>query len=258
MCSLLSEFHDRGDFFSDSGQNSPRSPTQRRDSRPGLRGRRLHRGDSRGGWCNRRATPAAALWTGPGTKADVCELREEASAPMPPMPLMPPEPSPGSPGLDHPRLRPDDDRPGEPRDEPDPDWPDDWPDDDQAGPSWPGMPPPPARGGGGAASRCWPGVVAVVALAAGAGAALIPQGPSAAGSSPPSSAAPSSAAPGGNTGGGVPPGSGGGGGNVQMFVGGTSARGQRHVDATMAAPTTSAPRSRARRASPAGSAASAR
>ena len=143
---------------------------------------------------------------------------------MPPMPLMPPEPSPGSPGLDHPRLRPDDDRPGEPRDEPDPDWPDDWPDDDQAGPSWPGMPPPPARGGGGGV----PGrrvlalaVVAVVALAAGAGAALIlNQGPSAAGSSPPSSAAPSSAAPGGNTGGGVLPGSGGRGGNVQMFVGG--------------------------------------
>src|SRR6516162_8941549 len=110
MCSLLSRW------------------TQPRDPGPGLRGRRLHRGDSRGAWCNRRATPAAALWTRPGTKADVHERREEASAPMPPMPSMPPESSPGSTGLDDPRSRPEDWL-DEPRDEPDPDWPDDWPDD---------------------------------------------------------------------------------------------------------------------------------
>src|SRR5215471_10482681 len=95
---------------------------------------------------------------------------------MPPMSAMPPESSPGPTGLDDPRLRPDDDWPGERRDEPDPDWPDDWPDEDRTGPSWPGMPPPPARGGdGGIPGRRALGlvVVAVVALAAGAGVALV-------------------------------------------------------------------------------------
>jgi len=142
------------------------------------------------------------------------------------MPSMPPESSPGSTGLDDLRPRPDDQWRDEPRDEPDPDWPDDWPDDDQAGPSWPGMPPPPARGGGGGI----PGrralalaVVAVVALATGAGVALIldkgtPSAPSSPASSPPSAAAPSFGGSGGNGSGGVLPG--GGGGHVQMFVGG--------------------------------------
>ena len=148
---------------------------------------------------------------------------------MPPMPSMPPESAPGSTGLDDPRPwpaghGPEDEPRDDPRDEPDPDWPDDWPNDDQAGPSWPGMPPP-ARGGGGIPVRraLALAVVALVALAAGAGVALIlrkapSSAPSAAASRPP--AAHSFGGLGNNGNGGALPGSGGGGGRVQMFVGG--------------------------------------
>ena len=145
---------------------------------------------------------------------------------MPSMPSMPPESAPGSAGLDHPGVRPGDPWPAdEPRGEPDPDWPDDWPDDDQAGPSWPGIPPP-ARGGSGIPGRraLALAAVAVVALAAGAGVALIlgrgpSSAPSAAASRPSAPAAPSSGAPGRTGSGGVLPG-GSGGGTIEMFVGG--------------------------------------
>jgi hypothetical protein len=144
---------------------------------------------------------------------------------MPSMPSMPPESAPGSAGLDHPGVRPGDPWPAdEPRGEPDPDWPDDWPDDDQAGPSWPGIPPP-ARGGGGIPGRRARALaaVAVVALAAGAGVAVaVGRGLS---SSPAAAQTPGSSqpqtVPGGNAGG-VPPGAFPGSGQVgQLILGGT-------------------------------------